>query len=145
MTGVVLVAVNDSEQAFAAAQVAVEYARALGARLRAVAVVEPWEPSGALRDADPALLARAREHSAAAALRHVAAVGAAADVEVAGVTRRGHVGAVILAEADAVNATLIVMARVSRPGHALPYVGSQTLRVLEFAAVPVLVVPTRAW
>lgn len=143
MTDVVLVAVNDSEQAFAAARVAVDYARRLGARLHAVTVIEPWEPSGALRAVDPALLARARERAAGAALRHVTALGAAADVETTGVTRTGRVGAEILAEATAVHATVIVMARVSRPGHALPYVGSQTLRVLEFAEVPVLVVPTR--
>ena len=29
------------------------------------------------------------------------------------------------------------------PRHALPYIGSQTLRVREFALVPVLVVPVR--
>ncbi len=74
----------------------------------------------------------------------MAAVGAAAGVKVSGVRREGAVAVAILEEAASVGAGLIVLARVSRRGHALPYVGSETLRVLEFATVPVLVVPTYA-
>jgi nucleotide-binding universal stress UspA family protein len=76
-----------------------------------------------------------------AALKHVTALCTSAEVPSTTSCRRGHVAAEILSEALAVDASLIVMARVDRPGHALPYVGSQTLRVLEFATVPVLVVP----
>lgn len=141
-TDVVVVAVNDSQQAFAAARVAVEYARRFGATVHAVTVIEPWEPSGALRDVDATAFARARERSAEAALRYVRMLGEGAGVEVDGVVRQGAVAECVLAEAEAVRAGLVVLARVSRPRHALPYVGSQTLRVLEFATVPVLVVPT---
>ena len=142
MNDVVLVAVNDSEAAFAAARVAVRYASLLGARLRAVTVIEPWESDDRIAEPDPATLDRRRELAAQASLRHVAALATAAGVEESGIRRLGGVGAEILAEARAVDAALIVMARISRPGHALPYVGSQALRVLEFATVPVLIVPT---
>lgn len=146
MTPVVLVAVNDSEAAFTAARVAVDYARLLGARLHAVTVIEPWVPDRRLGDTDASALAARRELAAQAALRHVAGLGTAAGVEVSGVRREAGVAGVagvVLDEARAVDATLIVMARVSRPGHALPTIGSQALRVLEFTTVPVLIVPTR--
>ncbi|MDO8106976.1 universal stress protein [Isoptericola sp. b441] len=136
--GVVLVAVTDSEAAFAAAAVAVAYAGALHARLRAVTVL----PADAAERSRPES-AVLRDEAADAALRHVAALAERAGVDATGTTRHGGVAAQILAEASACGAELVVMARVARPGHALPTVGSQTLRVLEFATVPVLVVPTQ--
>ncbi|HUW78235.1 MAG TPA: universal stress protein [Candidatus Nanopelagicaceae bacterium] len=139
---VVLVAVNDSRAAFAAAKVAVEYCAKVGAQLRAVSVIEASELDQHL--GDTAALAQGRELAASAALNHVVASSSAANVTVSVTTRIGSVAAEILAEARESDAVMIVMARVSRPGHALPYVGSQTLRVLEFATVPVLVVPTYA-
>lgn len=139
MNGTILVAVNDSSAAFTAVEVAAEQARRLGARLRAVIVIEGGEIDRHL-DAS-ATLARRRELAADAVLNHVVAVGVAAGVDVAGHRRSGRVAAEILEEARAVNATLIVMARVDRPGHAIPSIGSHTLRVLEFSRIPVLVVP----
>ena len=144
MTEVVLVAVNDSIPAFAAAAVAVEYAKRLDARVHAVTVLEPWPIGRAHLGGGLIDVRHRREQAADAALRHVAALGAAAGVEITGVRREGAVAVAILEEATAVGARLIVLARVSRRGHALPYVGSETLRVLEFATVPVLVVPTQA-
>lgn len=144
MIDVVLVAVNDSTPAFAAAAVAVEFAERLGARVHAVTVLEPW-PVGRAHEGGGLIDVRhRREQAGDAALRHVAALGAAAGVEVSGVRREGAVATAILDEATVVAAGLVVLARVSRRGHALPYVGSETLRVLEFATVPVLVVPTQA-
>ncbi|MBC7297645.1 MAG: universal stress protein [Demequina sp.] len=144
MIEVVLVAVNDSTPAFAAAAVAVEYAERLGARVHAVTVLEPW-PVGRVPEGEVLIdIRHRREQAGDAALRHVAALGASAGVEVSGVRREGAVAVAILEEAASVGAGLIVLARVSRRGHALPYVGSETLRVLEFATVPVLVVPTHA-
>lgn len=139
MTDVVVVAVSDSPAAFGAAEVAVAYARRLDARLHLVAVIEDAEVGRRLESTHP--MAARRELAATAALHHVAALCASAQVPSTTSCRRGHVAAEILQEALAVDASLIVMARVDRPGHALPYVGSQTLRVLEFATVPVLVVP----
>jgi nucleotide-binding universal stress UspA family protein len=142
MIDVVLVAVNDSTPAFAAAAVAVQYAERLRARVRAVTVLEPWPVGKTPEDGDHVDVRHRREQAADAALRHVVTLGAAAGVEVSGSRREGAIATVILDEAAASGADLIVLARVSRRGHALPYVGSETLRVLEFATVPVLVVPT---
>lgn len=146
--GTVLVAVNDSEPAFAAARVAVAYAAALHAQVRALTVVEPFEHSASLGGSagvapDAATHGRLLEEGGVAALHHVAALAERVGVECTGTMRHGAVGAQILAEAAACGAELVVLARVARPGHALPTVGSTTLRVLEFATVPVLVVPTQ--
>lgn len=140
MSTTIVVAVSDSPAAFTAAEAAIEQARRLGARLRAVIVLPEGGPDRRLKDYD----ARPprREGDAAVVLKHVVAMGEAAGVEVTGVKRRGRVAAEILAEAREARASMIVMARVDRPGHAIPTIGSHTLRVLEFATVPVLVVPS---
>lgn len=143
MSDVILVAVNDSRAAFRAAEVAVDYARRLGASLSVVTVRDPGALDKHPGAIDPAALARHTDLAAQAALNHVAALGAAAGVEVSFSRRSGRVAAEILAEARAVKATLIVVALVDRPGGATPYVGSHTLRVLEFSGVPVMVVPLR--
>jgi nucleotide-binding universal stress UspA family protein len=141
MTETIVLAVSDSPAAFMAAEVAVAYARRLGAHLHAVAVVEDGELRRRLEGTD--VRSGHGELAATAALRHVAALCESDGVPSTSSCSTGHVAAEILAEASGVGAALIVMARVDRPGHALPYIGSQTLRVLEFALVPVLVVPVR--
>ena len=139
MNGIILVAVSDSPSAFKAADTAVDYAGRLGARVHAVTVIED-EPS--VEGSDAAEVRRNRELSADAALRYVAARAAAAGVDVSAAKRSGRVAAEILAEAQKVGAALIVISRAERRRHAMLYVGSHTLRVLEFSDVPVLVVPT---
>lgn len=141
MSEVILVAVNDSRAAFRAAEVAVDYARRLGAGLRAVTVRDPGALDRHPGAIDPAALARHADLAAEAALRHVAALGAAAGVQVSLSHRSGRVAAEILAEAREVKAAMIVVALVDRPGSATRYIGSHTLRVLEFSGVPVMVVP----
>ena len=140
MTDVILLAVNDSPAAFHAAEVAVTVARRLSVRLRALSVVSGVEQHGL--DSSPELT-RQGELSAQAVLRHVTALATAAGVEVVTVLRFGNVAAEILDEALACEADLILMARVGRPGHVLQHLGSTTQHVLEFATVPVLVVPAR--
>lgn len=139
MSSTILVAVSDSPAAFTAAEAAIDHARRLGARLRVVTVLPEDGPDKRLKEYD----ARAprREVDAAVVLRHVTAMGEAAGVSVTGVRRRGRVAAEILAEAREAHASMIVLARVDRPGQAIPTIGSHTLRVLEFTTVPVLVVP----
>lgn len=141
MSDVILVAVNDSRAAFRAAEVAVDYARRLDASLRVVTVREAGALDRHPGAIDPDALARHADLAAEAALRHVAALGAAAGVQVSLSHRSGRVAAEILAEAREVKASLIVVALVDRPGSASPYIGSHTLRVLEFSGIPVLVVP----
>jgi nucleotide-binding universal stress UspA family protein len=140
-TPVIVVAVTDSPAAFAAARVAIEYCLRVGATLRAVTVLEPAGLVEQRVDVDPLVLADRRELSARAALSQVSRTAARAGIEMEGVVRRGRVSAEILAEARTAHAVLIVMARVSRVDRALASVGSHTLRVLEFADVPVLVTP----
>lgn len=141
VTETILVAVNDSPAAFAAAGVAIEYARRWEARLCAVTVIEDGELGDRFTGLSTAT--ERREWAAEAVLDHLVNLGTAAHVVVEGRRRAGRVAAGILAEADAVKAILIVMATVDKPGHSIPSLGSHTLRVLEFADVPVLVVPYR--
>ncbi|WP_298229887.1 universal stress protein [Gryllotalpicola sp.] len=146
MSGIVLVAVHDSATAFAAAERGIALAKALGARVHAVEVVEPpaapasrtapgVPPGTARADADTAPLVRD------GVLRHLERVAAAAGVPFTSEARRGLVAPSLLDAAAEVGADYIVMARVDRPGHTIPGIGSRTLRVLEFADVPVIVVP----
>ncbi len=119
----ILVAVNDSAPAMAAARVATELAKHQDARLHFVAVSES---------------ARHTERT----LRHLTAQAEKAGVEPISTTADGgHPFDVLLAVAEDWDADLIVMGRsdARRPG--APYVGSQTEHLLEFTHVPVLVVP----
>jgi nucleotide-binding universal stress UspA family protein len=139
MTATILVAVNDSPAAFAAARVAIDYARRWDARLCAVTLIEDGELGAQF--VGLAAAAERRKSAADAVLDHVVTLGAAARVAVEGRRREGRVAAGILKEARVIDAILIVMATVDKPGHAIPTLGSHTQRVLEFAEVPVLVVP----
>jgi nucleotide-binding universal stress UspA family protein len=141
MAGPILVAVNDSPAGFAAAEVAIDYAKRLGVNLSAVTVIEPPPPALTTGAEDGAALAERRMREADAILSHVVARGALSRVIVATHQRNGPAAAEILAEAASLGAELLIIALVDQPSHAMPYIGSQTLRVLEFATVPVLVVP----
>ncbi|WES65293.1 universal stress protein [Microbacter sp. GSS18] len=137
---VILVAVHDSTAAFEAADAAIALAARLGARLRAVAVVDPEPVTGGPH---PTTALVHLEDGADAALRHVVRVADEASVPATTTRRHGRIAREILAEARECSADLVVMAVVDRPGHAIPRVGSHTLRVLEHAEVPVVVVPPR--
>ena len=139
----ILVAVEDSAAGLAAAQVAVRVAADMSARLRAVHVLGDGDVERALRGGAPdavALHAR-QEAGAGAVLHHVAALAAAADVPVETVVLRGRPASCILAQARDWPADVIVIGRVGGAKVGQPYVGSEVHHVLEFAEVPVLVVP----
>jgi nucleotide-binding universal stress UspA family protein len=137
----ILVAVNDSAAGFAAVEVAIDYAKRLGAHLAAVTVLESAAPALSSVGEDAVALAARRAREADSILSHVIARGAQSGVVVTTHRRTGSVAAEILAEATASGAGLLVIALVDKPSHAIPYIGSHTLRVLEFATMPVLVVP----
>lgn len=139
MSGVVLVGVNDARGSFAAADAAIAHARRTGSTLRAVAIVES-EGVGLALSEETGIDDR-REQACEAALTHVARQAADAGVDVETVVRHGRVAGQILAEADACDASIIVLGRMERPGHVITKIGSHTLHVVEFARVPVLVVP----
>lgn len=119
----ILVAVNDSAPAMAAARLATELAKHQGARLHFVAVSHS-------------------AHHTEKTLRHLTAQAEKVGVKPTSTTADGgHPFDVLLAVAEDWDADLIVMGRsdARRPG--APYVGSQTEHLLEFTHIPVLVVP----
>jgi nucleotide-binding universal stress UspA family protein len=119
----ILVAVDDSAPALAAATFAAELARTVSAELRYIAVVEPGR--------DPDVI-----------LRHVAELARRADVEASTAAIAGNQPfEVVLAGAADWSADVIVMGRSDKRPTGRPYVGSQTEHVLEFTDVPVIVVP----
>ena len=120
----ILVAVDDSAPALAAADFAVELARTLSAELRAVKVVEP--------ERDPDVV-----------LRHVMSLGDRAGVTttVTSIDDGKHAFEAVLADAKLWGADLIVMGRSDQRPTGRPYVGSQTEHLLEFTEIPVVVVP----
>jgi nucleotide-binding universal stress UspA family protein len=119
----ILVAVNDSAPAMAAARHATELAKNQDAQLHFVAVSES-------------------PHHTEKTLRHLTAQAEKAGIKPTSTTADGgHPFDVLLAVAEDWDADLIVMGRsdARRPG--APYVGSQTEHLLEFTHIPVLVVP----
>lgn len=124
MIRTIVVAVDDSSAAFRAAATAVDLAAALGARLVAVSVVD---------GADAA--------SAGAVHRHVHKLAERAGIEVDLRTVHGRVAEEVLDQARSVDADLVVVGRVDRPGLRIAHVGRTAEQVLEFCEVPVLVVP----
>ena len=120
----VMVAVDDSAPALAAAEFAVEFAVSRPIELHFVTVTEPG------RDAD-------------SVLRHVAALATRSGISATTtVCDDGHPFDALLDVAARWGADLIVMGRsdMRRPG--TRYVGSQTEHLLEFTDIPVLVVPS---
>ncbi|MDH5520104.1 MAG: universal stress protein [Acidimicrobiia bacterium] len=119
----ILVAVDDSSPAMAAAASAIELASDIDAELHFVAVTE-------------------FDHDLASALRHVRHLAERAGRRaISSTADGGQPFEVLLRVANEWQADLIVMGRsdIRRPG--VPYVGSQTEHLLEFTSVPVLVVP----
>ncbi len=120
----ILLAVDDSAPAFAAADLAVELAGSLAARLRAIMVAEEGHEPARVLDA---VAARARKAGVAAE------TGTVSD----GLPPYEQT----LAEAQRWGADVIVMGRSDQRRLGPAYVGSQTSRLLEFTETPVLVVP----
>ncbi|MBL0885414.1 universal stress protein [Myceligenerans indicum] len=140
----ILVAVDDSPAALAAARAAVTAAVQFGAALRIVHVRadRTGDPlRGAREPVDAAGTAR-RGAEADALLRHVLAIadrsGVRADPRL--VTGQA-VARGILSEVRGWPAELIVIGRSDRTGPGEPYIGQVSRHVLELADVPVLVVP----
>ncbi len=132
----VLLAVDDSPAGLAAAATAVAVAHQCTATLHAVTVLL----NGVLteRAMPPEIGEEGLQH---ALLRHVAALAGRQGMSVRGRTVVGDPGESILSEAVAVEADLIVIGRSDLRTLGQPYVGSEVRQVLEFAEVPVLVVP----
>ena len=123
MTLRVLVAINDSAPAFAAAALAVKLAKSYPAELNFTTVSEPTVDKSAV-------------------LNHVASLALAAGLEATTtVVEDGQPFEALLATAHEWRADLIIMGRSDVRRFGQPYVGSQTEHLLEFTGIPVLVVP----
>lgn len=135
----ILVAVDDSSAAFRAAAVAVDLAASLRARLVAASVVD------GVRAEDPTLTGSGsvadQLEAVRAAQAHVRNLATRAGVTLEVRTLHGRVADELLRAARHVDADLVVVGRVDRPGVRLTHVGRTAEQVLEFCDVPVLVVP----
>ena len=139
----ILVAVDDSSAAFHAADVAIALAAEQGRALCAVTVLHDHAVDERI-SADSQRVAGRRMLAGNAALRHVQRRAEAAGIVIDAVQVSGSPAAEVLAETRRWEADLIVLARASGHGVGLPYVGVEAQRILEFAEVPVLVVPPPA-
>jgi nucleotide-binding universal stress UspA family protein len=138
----ILLAVDDSPAALAAARSAIRLAVDTRAQLRVVHVLPGTETEHALEGShDGTDVARRQESAAEAVLRYVAALATDAGLAAETRTLRGRPARTILGEAAGWNADLIVIGRAGGRHVGEHYVGSDVQRVLEFAEIPVLVVP----
>lgn len=138
----ILLAVDDSPAALAAAEVAFDLAHRLGSTVLAVNVSRDHILSDLLAEQSGRPdVARRREFAAASVLGHIAHLGDRAGVLVETRLLEGDVAHHVLEQAGKWNADLIVIGKSGQRGPGEPYVGSATAHVLEFAEQPVLVVP----
>jgi nucleotide-binding universal stress UspA family protein len=138
----ILLAVDDSPAALTATEVTLDLASRLGARVLAVHVVSNYllstlHASGSRVSG----IEERQKHAAAAVLRHVARMAERAAVDLETQQLEGNAARHVLGLARTWHANLIVIGRSGQRGPGEPYVGSQTAHVLEFAELPVLVVP----
>jgi nucleotide-binding universal stress UspA family protein len=133
----ILVAVNDSPAGLAAARAAVRLARETGGSLRAVYVRELAGVAGRAAAEDFA------RQVPVPVLNYVTDLAGRAGVVVEALTISGQPARCILDQAAAWPADLIVLGRSGVRHVGQPFVGSQLLHVLEFASVPIVVVPTQ--
>lgn len=141
----VLVGVDDSPAGLAAARLAVELAASSHGRVRAVAIIRDgvlasalWATSGQGVEPPETRLAGAARALLTWVSRMADSCGVACEPRVL----EGEPYRCLLEEARAWAADVIVVGRSDRRGPSSPYVGSETERLLEFAELPVLVVPS---
>ncbi len=140
----ILLAVDDSPAGLAAARVAVDAAVAWTGELRAVHVLVDGDVQRALASRGGAAAVRGRRDlGAQAVLQHVTDLAVRAGITVETLALEGQPARRILEQADGWPADLIVLGGAGRGRIGEPYVGAQVQHVLEFAQVPVLVVPPR--
>ena len=144
MYGRILIATDGSELCERAVRQGVDLAKAIGARVVGVTVLQPLH-TGAPRSMVPANLAaivhEQMQKLAAANLAGLERIAEAAGVPLETLRESDdHPWQGILRAAEATGADLIVMASHGRKGVAALLLGSETQKVLTHAKVPVLVV-----
>lgn len=136
-TARLLVCVDGSQASLEAGRLAVDLARRWHSKLRADYVVEG---NGMVSGAEADAAERLRD-SGRAILSRIVALGAAAGVQVEHALLEGVPFKVILDDARAWDADVIIMGRTGRTGPGRALLGSEAERVLEFSDRPVLIVP----
>jgi nucleotide-binding universal stress UspA family protein len=137
-----LIATDGSELAERAVEVGIALAKAVGARVTAVTVTEPWT---AMVIGEPALVFPVEEYEKAAAknaeriLAKVSDAAKAAGVECATLHVSDFPAEGIVEAAQVHGCDLIVMASHGRRGLSKLLLGSQATRVLALSQVPVLI------
>lgn len=136
-----LLAIDDSPAALAAATLAIELADTAKAELRIVHVVADGALAALLAASGVRTTGDWRERAGDSLLKHVAARAERAGLRPETAQVLGDPAEGVLAEAKSWPADLVVIGRSGRRGAGRPYVGHTTERVLEFAELPVIVVP----
>jgi nucleotide-binding universal stress UspA family protein len=138
----ILLAVNDSPAGLAAARAAIHFAQQSGGQVRALHVIgdRAAEP-GLRRGSRPAQAEEPRPGASAQVLEYVSGLAERAGVAIEILTIQGPPARTILEQAAGWEADVIVLGRSGVRHVGQPFVGSQVLHVLEFAEVPVVVVP----
>ncbi|WP_031171637.1 universal stress protein [Streptosporangium roseum] len=132
----ILLAVDDSPAAMAAARHAIELAACLGARLHVVTVLSDHPLSDLVtRVASRPGVHERRDQAAGALLDHVVRLARVSEVDADARLLEGDVAHRILAEARSTHADLIVV------GTSEGLDRSTSAHILEFAGQPVLIVP----
>jgi nucleotide-binding universal stress UspA family protein len=138
----ILLAVNDSPAGLAAARAAIHFAKQSGGQVRALHVLGGPGATAGLRRGTPRVKADDRgTEDAASVLGYVTGLAERAGVVVDARTASGEPARAILDQAAAWPADVIVLGRSGVRHVGQPFVGSQVLHVLEFAEIPVVVVP----
>lgn len=138
----ILVAVNDSPAALAAARAAVHLARATGAEVRFVHVLGDGELARALDGTDHGRpVEERRTRAATSLLQRLVAQAHREGVRADSAGLEGEPARLVLGQARSWGADLVVIGRSDVPATGRPYVGTVTRHVLEFSDGPVLVVP----
>ncbi|HET7339383.1 MAG TPA: universal stress protein [Candidatus Dormibacteraeota bacterium] len=138
-TARVYVCVDGSHASLEAARLAVGLARRWRSRLRVVYVVENDSNLDGAPDAETLEHAR---HSGGAILDRIGRLSTEAGVDMEEAVLEGVPFEVILDDARAWKADVIIMGRTGRTGPGRALLGSEAERVLEFSDRPVLIVPT---
>lgn len=146
MIGRVLLCVDGSPAALAAARLTVDLALGWGAAVRAICVVQDSAIAEAIDAASAGHLAPAEQRLEAAAgglLAHVVNLGLGRGIKIEPVRRLGEPFREILREARAYRPDLIVIGLAGRRGPGPTVIGTVTAHLLEFTEWPVIVVPAR--
>jgi nucleotide-binding universal stress UspA family protein len=144
----ILVGVDDSPASLAAARAALGMAASCGAGVRVVHVLFDgaldevlFGASRQTRAGGPAGLGARRARAGSAVLAHVADLASRAGVAAHTAQLAGDPADVLLADAEAWPADVIVLGRGDQPGDRQPALGPHARRVVEFTSRPVLLVP----